>query len=240
MHHPNRNIFEKTNQMTKENLQKNAYLTFPPLETESARKNAYLQFCEVETTLPLFLQPRWLETVKKKGADWQVCLSQDASGGINGVMIYYVARLKNMIPAVILAELTPHSGIWMRPQVVHPVNGLKLQQRYNYEKQITENLLNQLESRSDLAIHIQHLSPNVTDWQPFHWRGYHQNTHYSYILPDISDLKTTYNNLKGSIRTDIKKAESVIEIKKITNTNVLYDLLIQCMKVHNRQLIFSR
>ncbi len=226
--------------MPKNKKEKNAELKPLSLENETERKEKYLKFCEIETSIPLFLQPRWLDTVKKMGAEWQVCLSQDASGDINGAMIYYVTRLKKVIPAIILAELTPHSGIWMRPQLVHPVNGLKLQQRYNYEKQITENLLNQLERRTDIAIHIQHLSPNTTDWQPFHWRGYHQTTHYSYLLPDISDLKTTYENLKGSVRTDIKKAENIIEIKKITDTNVLYNLLTQCLKAHNRELIFAR
>jgi hypothetical protein len=228
--------------MIEENIEKKQIIAPPDLRhaTAATRKEYYLHFCKHNPQISLFLQPQWLQTVRKDDADWQVCLSQDTQGNINGVLICYETKLRKMIPAIILAELTPHSGIWIRPQQTHPVNGLKLQQRYHYEKQILENLLDQLDQRTDIAIHVQHLAPNVRDWQPFHWRGYKQTTHYTYILPDISDLSKVYGNLKGSIRTDIKKANNTVKIKDIDDTNILYDLLTHCLKVQKRKHLYSR
>jgi hypothetical protein len=55
---------------------------------------------------------------------------------------------------------------------------------------------------------------NFTNWLPFYWAGFRQTTCYSYALEDLIDLEKVFAGFAHSKRKNIKKAESVVEVKE--------------------------
>ena len=52
--------------------------------------------CQRHPSVSLFLNPFWLDTVCVNGT-WDVCLSYDNGGEIDGVLVYYMVKLKGVI-----------------------------------------------------------------------------------------------------------------------------------------------
>ncbi len=166
--------------------------------------------CQHDPSISVFLHPFWLDKVCKNGT-WDVCLSHDNAGEIDGILVYYKVKLKGIITAIAMPELTPNAGIWMRlPN--HKINGIKRHSVYTNTKKIIETLVAQL---PNVPIYCQHFQYSMTDWQPFFWKNYRQTTHYSYILDNLDDLGAIYGDMKGSVRTDLKKAERLVFIDSI-------------------------
>jgi Acetyltransferase (GNAT) domain len=171
------------------------------------------ELCRHDPSISIFLHPFWLDIVCKNGT-WDVCLSYDNAGAIDGVLVYYKVKLKGIITAIAMPELTPNVGIWLRlPR--HKINGIKRHSVYTNTKKIVENLVAQL---PDVPIYCQHFHYSFTDWQPFFWKNFRQTTHYSYVLDNLHDLPTIYGDLKGSVRTDLRKAECLVSIEHLTET----------------------
>jgi Acetyltransferase (GNAT) domain len=169
--------------------------------------------CERDPSVSVFLHPFWLDVVCNKGP-WNVCISRDNAGDIDGVLVYYTVKLKGIITAITMPELTPNAGIWLRiPR--HKVNGIKRHSLYTSTKKIVDTLVAQL---PDVPIYCQHFHYSLVDWQPFFWKNYRQTTHYSYILDNLDDLAAIYGDLKGSVRTDLKKAERLVTVENLSKT----------------------
>jgi Acetyltransferase (GNAT) domain len=171
------------------------------------------ELCCKDPSVSVFLHPFWLDVVCKNGT-WDVCLSYDNAGVIDGALVYYKVKLKGIITAIAMPELTPNAGIWLRLPS-HKTNGLKRHSIYTNTKKIVENLVSQL---PNVPIYCQHFHYSLTDWQPFFWRNFRQTTHYSYVLDNLNDLSEIYNDLKGSVRTDLKKAERLVSIENLEET----------------------
>jgi hypothetical protein len=171
------------------------------------------ELCRKDPSVSIFLHPFWLDVVCKNGT-WDVCLSYDNAGVIDGVLVYYKVKLKGIITAIAMPELTPNAGIWLRLPS-HKTNGIKRHSVYTNTKKIVETLVSQL---PEVPIYCQHFHYALTDWQPFFWKKYRQTTHYSYILDNLDDLAEIYSDLKGSVRTDLKKAERLVSIENLRET----------------------
>jgi hypothetical protein len=169
--------------------------------------------CQRDPSVSVFLHPFWLDVVCNKGT-WDVCLSHDNAGEIDGVLVYYTVKLKGIFTAIVMPELTPNAGIWLRlPH--HKINGIKRHSVYTSTKKIVETLVAQL---PNVPIYCQHFHYSLVDWQPFFWRNFRQTTHYSYILDNLDDLAAIYGDLKGSVRTDLRKAERLVSIENLSQT----------------------
>lgn len=197
----------------------------PPSSNSETEKQRYIVFSKDQTSLPLYMQPWWLDAVCHEGT-WDVCLSYDNAGQINGALIYYCVKLKGLVPAILMPQLTPHAGVWM---YIHDEHKLKLHSKNMHTKRILETLIAQL---PDVPIYTQKFHHSLTDWQPFYWKNFRGETHYTYILEDISDIVAVYDDVKGSIRTDIRKAEKTIVCQKCEDIDLFYEL---CKKSFQKQ-----
>ena len=196
-----------------------------PPSVFDTKKEHFIAFSQSETTLPLYMQPWWLAAVCQKGT-WDVCLSIDKSGQIEGALVYYKVKLKGLVSAILMPELTPHSGIWMR---IHDEHKLKIHSKNMHTKRILENLIAQL---PEVPVYTQKFHHSLTDWQPFYWQNFRGETHYTYLLEDISNISAVYEDFKGSVRTDIKKAEKTLHVSETTDTHLFFEL---CKKSFQKQ-----
>lgn len=187
-------------------------------------KERYIQLCATDNTVPVFMQPWWLDAVCKKGS-WDTCLSEDNDGNINGALVYYKVKLRGILIAIVMPELTPNAGIWLK---LKDKDKLKKHSLYTDTKKITETLIAQI---PHVPLYHQKFNYALTDWQPFFWEGYNGEVHYSYTL-DMSDTEKIYADMKGSVRTAIKKAEKIVTVEHCESLNEFYML---CRKSLEKQ-----
>jgi Acetyltransferase (GNAT) domain len=195
-------------------------------------KSIYHDFCQTELSIPLFLQPWWLDAVCTKG-EWDVCLSYDNAGRIDGILPYYQVFLKGVITAIVMPDLTPHAGVWTR---LPDADKSKRHSQYTVYKKILDKLLVQL---PEVGLYHQKFHYSMEDWQPFYWKGYSQNTHYTYLLENLQDLDTIYKNFKGSVRTDLKKAAKSISVSQGDDIYLFYELCQKSLKKQGASMAYS-
>lgn len=172
----------------------------PPKSDFTTPKNHYITFCQINNAIPLYLQAWWLDAVCADGS-WDVCLAYDDAEQIEGVLVYYFTQKKGFFSAIQMPVLTPHAGVWMRGMDDFMPRQHEV---YEYKQRILEKLIAQL---PETVLYQQNLHYSLTDCQPFYRHGFKAETHYSYILEDINDLETVYDNMSDSTRRDIRKAE---------------------------------
>ena len=192
----------------------------------------YRQLAPTLANLPLFMHPDWLDAVCFNGK-WGVVLSFDNANQLDGAMVYYEVYLKGLLSAIVMPEITPTTGVWIRLPDTHKS---KLYNKYTMRKKIMETLLDQLPEKD---FFVQKFNPDLTDWQPFHWRGFRQSTHYTYIIPDLGNWEQVQQNFKGSIRTDVKKAEKNVLIYQNDDVRSVYDFCAESLNRQGSRLNFS-
>ena len=168
------------------------------------KKEIYKEFCSSRGMTEIFLQPWWLDAVCQ-GNDWDVSLSYDDQGNVNGVLPYMVEK-KGIFRLLRMPPLTPFLGVWLAV-----FNGEKLHHKYSHEKKIMSVLIDGL---PDFHYFAQKFSPDITNWYPFFLNGFDQTTSYTYIIHDIKDHERVWNNMKNTIRTIIRKAENMLSIEE--------------------------
>lgn len=87
----------------------------------------------------------------------------------------------------------------------------------------------------DINSEIENLSPNYVfisldksnfDPRPFIWRGYDQNTHYTYVIDLNRGLDDIWNSFSSVLRNKIKKGRKLeLEILPDRNASIVYSMM---------------
>ena len=166
-------------------------------------KEKYRLLCEAEgSRIPLFQQYWWMETVCH-GKRWDVLLSEQANGFIDGALPYLIGSKLGM-RYVLQPQLTQYNGPWYHH---HPLTGDPVE----FEHHVGEDLASQLD-RLHLSLYLQRFSPQVKDWLPFYWHGYRQTTRYTYRfdpIPSPQELPTLCDRGRKRQLVAARKAYSV-------------------------------
>ena len=192
------------------------------------KKEIYRDWCERHPEVPLFLQYDWMTCVAKE-QQWDVALV-GSKNDVQAFMPYFKKR-KLKFEIITVPPLTPYMGPW-----IHYPEGQKEATRLSYEKKLMEELIDQLPKTDKF---IQYFHPAVTNWLPFYWRDYQQSTRYTYVIDDLSDSKTLYQNLQGNIRREISKAEKSLSISECDTVSVLHDLKQKDYQVKGQEINYS-
>lgn len=203
-------------------------LFIPPLNELGDVKTFYRAACKDGLPVPNYLQPWWMDVVCNGENNWDVSLCKKSDDTIEGVLVYFKTKLKNLVPAIIMPPLTPNCGVYF---YIQDAEKLKLHSLLTAKKRILDTLIAQL---PPVSIYAQNFHYSLTDWQPFFWKNFKSTVHYTYFLENIFDTNTIFNNFKGSVRTTIGKAQKNIDIHECNDTEVFYAL---CEKsfLHNRE-----
>lgn len=193
-------------------------------------KEKYKALC-TQFDLPIFMQDWWMDVVCGE-ENWQPILVENRVGELQAAMTCYFHKKLGM-KMIIPANLTPFSGIWFRPKQ----QAMKSHSIAEREIELTQQLIEQLPNLP-LIIFQTHFS--FQNWLSFYWRGFQQTTRYTYILEDLSNLDSIFDNFKGNIRTDIKKAERIVSITKSSNCNIFYDFINEALTQKGVKLPFSK
>jgi hypothetical protein len=94
------------------------------------------------------------------------------------------------------APITPYLGPILS-------GGAGVHRRRSREAEQLEQLLAEL----GRFAHIEaRCGPEFDYWTPLHWHGFSQTTHYTWRLPDLTDLEAVFGGLRENLRREIRKA----------------------------------
>ena len=162
-------------------------------------KQTYLRFAVQERLLPVFHQPYWLDTVCGGTANWQVICVRRGEDIVATMPLYF--KKKGVIGQ---PPLTPYLG----PYIKFP-EGQKPLTKHQYEREVLTELISNIPPFRYLKFN---LLPERTNWLPFYWNYFSQTTRYTYRLYDLN-LERLFDQMKGSLRRQIRKAEKSIKIE---------------------------
>lgn len=164
-------------------------------------KEKYRSYCRQEASIPIFSKDWWLDAVCTEG-DWEVALIEN-NGEIIASLPYYI-KSKFGIKAITMPKLTQTAGI----RIKYP-REQKTESRLAYEKEIINKLVDKL---PELPMFRQNFHYSFTNWQPLCWRGFNQTTCYTYVIDDLSDLKTVFQSFSRTAKKNIRKAEKIVKV----------------------------
>lgn len=158
--------------------------------------------------LPIFAEPWWLDAAA--GPDgWSAC--NVIENGTPLALMPYSIRRRFRLRIVGQPPLTPALG-----PLLAPISGPNFK-RLSLEKELMGNLIAQL---PPFDLFRQTWSPSIINWMPFYWAGFEQTTRYTYQLKEIRNEAALWQGMKGSVRSDIKKAVSRFGLSVIQSDDI--------------------
>lgn len=191
-------------------------------------REKYREFCKQEENIPIFSKDWFLDSVC--GVDnWGVTLVEKG-GEIVASMPYYQKK-KAIFNIITMPKYAQNMGVYIK----YPM-GQKYEKRLSYEKEIMNTLIEQL-PKVDYFNQTFHYS--VTNWLPFYWKGYKQTTNYTYVIEDIKDLESVFQNFNHAKRKNIKKAEKILDVQFDLPAKEFYENHKMTLKKQNASISYS-
>jgi hypothetical protein len=178
------------------------------------KKLEYISFVHENSKLiPVFYHPEWLNAVC--GDSWMALVYKNGSGMIEAVMpLPFVKFLNKYIFK--MPKQTQYLGIYF-----HCMDTLAIYKKYAKEQEIINYFIEQLPK---FLLYKIRFSSDFINHQPFYWKGFKQTNQYSYCLDNIKNHENLFNSFKGSVRTDIRKAEKQLKIIETDNLETFYEI----------------
>ncbi len=198
-------------------------------------KQSYIAFCDQTLSLPLFLHTWWLDAVTKPdGKVWDVLLARNKRNEIESVFPYVYGR-KYGLRYALTPQLTQYTGIWIVDK-----EGESITERLSREKKLQNEIIRQLEdlhlSYFDIKFPLKY-----TNWLPFYWAGYRQETHYTYRIEDICNTSHVFELFDYAKQKQIHKAQDAgIVIDNEMTSEDLYELLCSQWAAVGQKNIYSK
>ena len=191
------------------------------MTTASHNKEKYRIHCATEDTICIFAQDWWLDTTC--GADnWDVSIVE-SNNKIIAALPYQIKKHKNGI-TIGQPQLTQNLGPWLAQDDAKYTNQLSNQKKY------MTALIDALPPYKTFA---QNFNPKITNWLPFYWMGFKQQTNYTYRIEDLTNTDALWDNIRSNIKRAIRKAEK--NSITINQTADLEDFITLIEKTFNRQ-----
>jgi hypothetical protein len=149
---------------------------------------------------PLFFQPWWLEAVSPGAWDYAVVRRGE---DIAAVMPYTFKIRLRRLRLIEMPRMTPYFGPWLRQ------SNAKYANRLGEEKDLMTELIDAL---PPFAVFQQKFHPANTNWLPFRWKGFSQNTRYTYRTDPTKGIDALWDETRDNVRTDIRKAKKMVEV----------------------------
>jgi lipid II:glycine glycyltransferase (peptidoglycan interpeptide bridge formation enzyme) len=169
--------------------------------TSLSNKDKYRIFCQEETLIPIFMQDWWLDAVCIAG-QWDVCL-EEQEGKVVAAWPYYLTRTWGL-PQINMPLQTKFSGPWLK----YP-KGLKYHSQLAWEKEIIQKLISQLPK---VVRFRENFHYGITNWLPWHWKGFKQTTGYSYRLDQLSNLEEVKAGFNENVKRNLNKAKNQVQV----------------------------
>ncbi len=190
-------------------------------------QESYRAFCAGRDELPLFMQPYWLDAVCVH-APWNAVLSYDDQGAVRGAWAFQTGTKWGMT-WIRLPVITPFTGIWL-----DIAEGLTPQKQLALRHEILSDLITQLPKAHIFELKVQW---PLQDWLPFYWRGYRQETHYTFRFPHI-DVAAIEKNFSSNFQRKLQSADKYYRVEAC-GVAELYPMMERVFAARERDLPLS-
>lgn len=144
----------------------------------------------------IFCRSWWLEAVCPKG--FEILILRKAGRIVAGMPM--VRSRKWGCDTIHMPPLTQTLGVLLAPP-----SSQKYEKRLSTEMATLRELVRAIPPVSLFTMRFHH---TFTNWLPFYWGGFSQTTRYTYVITELSDLDTLFNNMSKNTRKMIRKAEN--------------------------------
>lgn len=177
----------------------------------ASNKEKYRALCQTDDSIPVFLKDWWLDAVCGDQY-WDVAIVEEG----NSIKAAYPYRKSTRMGLTMLnmPALTSGWGPWVK----YP-SDQKYASRLSYEHQITSELIEQLPAFDYFNHRFRY---DTVNGLPFFWKGFSLTTRYTYVIEDLTNLTSVWDNLNSSARSQIRKAEKVVSIVETEDVSELY------------------
>ncbi|MDP2061180.1 MAG: GNAT family N-acetyltransferase [Flavobacteriaceae bacterium] len=177
-------------------------------------KSQYSEFCKSHHKLPVYFNDWYLDYACGK-ENWNALIYEE-NEIIYGVLPYYLSKIAFIGTKIGMPKITPYMGVYLTiPE------GIKNTSRSSLEKKVTTALIEAMPGQNYFSVRFH---KSFTNWLPFFWKGFVQQTMYTYIISDISDLNKVFLNFKSSVRNKIRKAEQIVTVETSEDIETFYRL----------------
>lgn len=178
-------------------------------------RERYQELCRRESTIPIFSQGWWLDTVC--GMDnWDVYLvGKDMD--IRASLVYSLQECCNG-KSIGRISLTQNNGIWIKYPKAQGIIA-----RQSYEEKIVNEICDFIESLG-LIKYDQQFHYHFTNYLPFFWRYYKETTKYTYVIEDTSDMESVRLGYSSKLKNVLRKAEKYLHIEEETDLEEFYHI----------------
>ncbi len=157
-------------------------------------KSMYDAFVDSSPQGCLFHKSWWLDAV---APDQYTILSIRDKNGLVAAWPLVSKKIMNT-KISILPQLTPRLGIMFRPN-----RKLKYAEQLSEEMRLTSELIELMPKHSFFSQHFQY---QFGSWLPFYWNNFRQTTRYTYVIEDLSNPDTLWEDIRSNTRRVIRKA----------------------------------
>lgn len=199
-------------------------------QSNDINKNEYFDYYQSKS-LPIYFAPWWMDATC--GPDqWNVILAKNPDGGIEGLFLYHLKRIYGL-DVILMPALTSYNGFWFE----YPKN-IKEHSRISFEKKVMDKLM---ESFPKHYLFFQQWHPDLQNWLPLFWKSFKQTTRYTYIIDLEAGLDHIWDNFKGNVRRNVRKAESSdYEVVEINDFESFWGPLEKSYRERNKPVPFKK
>lgn len=175
----------------------------------------------------IFMQPWWLDIV----APGQWTFIDIEKGGDLKARWPIVQKSVKGLKLIEMPTLTQTLGPWIKQE------SDKQESIHSNERKLLKKLIEQLPDHDKMVVN---LDLSVQNHLPFKWAGFEQTSMATYHISGNKDEDTAWKELKGSVRTGVKKAKSELNIVEHSESVQLYDMISKTFARQNLSVPYSK
>ncbi|WP_239586020.1 GNAT family N-acetyltransferase [Bacillus mesophilus] len=167
---------------------------------ERTNQEKYRELCIREPSISIFSKDWWLDALVGE-EQWDVAIVEKGNDIV--ASLPYVTKSRGIFKVLTMPKLTPFIGVWTRP-----LDG-KYVKKLSNEMDLYEQLIEKLPAYDYFQTSFHY---SVTNWLPFYWKQFKQETNYTYVIENLENLDEVYENFKPKCRGSIKKAKQLVNV----------------------------
>lgn len=201
------------------------------------QKEKYIELSK-RVTLPLAMQPWWLDIVsKEKCKGWDAIVVEDEKGEVIGAMPYHYVK-KFWLTFVVQPQLTMHMGIWMK----HIEDENAVPEYDSTASKIIKGISDEIDRRGIFYLNMK-LGLDSIGWQALEWNEFLCKVRYTYVMENIpSSEEGILQRFRKDKLKKVNKAykeEWVYGVNRITPSK-FYELYSEELKIKGNEVYYPK
>lgn len=182
----------------------------------------------IDSANSIFETDLWLDCVAENS--WERIEILNKNGDIDAAFPIFKSK-KYGFNIIQTPALTQTLGIYVKD------TGAKLTKKLEREKKLINQIIDQLPKNVNFDFNLDINNEYIL---PFIWKGFKVEPRFSYQLENLENLDVVWSGFKENIKTDIRKAQKKVEIRKDMGIDTLIEMQEKTFKRQNRSLPFDK